>query len=419
MLTEQVQKALAQVENGKPEEGLKKLKKLLSSTDMTDELRFETAQYLHALGYLDEAVNIYRQLVEAYPEEDQLKLALAEAWSDRGQEEEALELLRQISSGSDQYLAGVLLSADILLQQGLHEVALHKVRKALEQHPEEKVLYQALGEIYFDQGEYSLALLNFNKGGQAPVKKLAECLAHLGRFEEALAKYQEALQEERDPQLLLGAGVVSFQMGAWAEAIGYFEKLIDHDPYFTSAYLYLVQAYYKINRLEDALDKADKGLRYDETNANLFYWRGFLLERKKETEEAKLSYLQAVELDPELSEAWEALLHLSIEQNQVDDALHYIKRLLEFSPDRADLWLKQGELLEELEEWDKAEQSYRKVLNLAPDHVEGLNRLADLLYAEGKRDEAISLWKKSLKINGDQWEIEERLERALEEDDRW
>jgi tetratricopeptide (TPR) repeat protein len=409
MIISQVQAALSEMEQGQPEKGLAKLKKLLSEKGMTDDLRYEVAQTLHGLGYLQEAATIYHQLLERYPKEDQLKVVLAEALCDSGQEEEALDLLRQVAAESEHYLAAVLLASDILMRQGLPEVAQYKIRQALKRFPEEKLLYQALGEIYFDQQEYSLALINFNKAGYTSSKKLAECYARIGQFEEALVQYQHALREEKDPDLLFGAGFVSFQLEEWNKAIEYFEELLDMDPYYTSAYPYLGRAYWQVNKANRALETVEKGLRYDETNATLFYLRGCLLQGLKEWKEAKLSFKQAVDLDPDLSEAWEALYKMSRDHDEAQEALPYLNALLELAPNRVDLWLEQGSLYEELERWKEAEQSYRQAIHLQPEHVEALNRLAFLLHAKGQREEAKRLWQRSLELNPDQWEIEEQL----------
>jgi len=290
-------------------------------------------------------------------------------------------------------------------------VALDKVRQALEQRPDEKLLYQALGEIYFNQGEYSLALLNFDKAGNTPPEKLAKCYAHLGRFEEALLQYEEVLKHKKEPSLLFEAGFVAYQMGEWEKCTSFFEDVIARDPYYVSVYPYLTQGYMKLNRYQKALETVEKGLRYDETNAHLFYLHGLLQQRFKNREEAKQSFTQAVRLDPELGEAWEALWVLSRDEEEPEEALKYVQELLKLYPERTDLWLAQGELHEELEQDREAEQSFREAYRLSPQDVEVINRLASFLYGQGKREEARKLWEKSLKLKPDQWEIEERLMR--------
>lgn len=376
---------------------------------MNDDLRYEIAQTFLAYGYPDEAVSLLKELSKRYPQEDELKLLLAEAYYEGGKEEEALDLLRQVPTTSGHYLAAILLMADIYLNQGLSEVALDKVRQALESWPEEKLLYQALGEIYFNQGEYSLALLNFVKAGETSPDKLAQCYAHLGRFEEALEQYEQALKQNKNISLLFGAGFVAFQMGEWEKCISFFEEVIDQDPYYVSVYPYLAQAYLKLNRRREALEKVEAGLRYDETNAQLFFLYGLLLKGAKQKAEAKRSFEEAVRLDPEYGEAWEALWSLSQEEDEPEETLHYLGELLELFPDRPDLWLAQGELYDRLEQFTEAEHSFQQAYRLAPQDVEVLNRFASFLHAQGKREEAKKMWTKSLAIQPDQWEIEEML----------
>ncbi|GGK24763.1 TPR repeat-containing protein YpiA [Caldalkalibacillus thermarum] len=416
-IVKETEQALRQLEQGKVDQGLAALKKLLEREEMSDELRFELATVLYSHGFLEDAISILRDLHHRYPAESELIVTLAEYYAEDGQEDEALALLREVPLDDENYLRAVLLSAEISLRQGLPEVAADKIRQVLKHYPEEKVLYQALGEIYYDQKEYALALLNFKKGTHTPLAKLADCYAHIGQLEEALTHYEQALKQQKTPDVLFGAGFVALRLEEWERAVQYLQDLLDMDPYYASAYIYLAQAYLKLNNLDQALATVEKGVRYDETNPQLFYLHGEILFKLKEYEEAEQALRHVLTLEPGHLQALEALIHLGKETGNDQQRLEGIRQLLELSPERPDLWYEQGRLYEELEEWEKARESYERGLSLAPDDVNLLNRLAYLLRDEGELTEAVRLWKKSLELQPDQWEIMDLLERYDQKED--
>ncbi|MDQ0337642.1 tetratricopeptide (TPR) repeat protein [Caldalkalibacillus uzonensis] len=411
VILKKAERALRQLEQGDVDQGLNAINELLDHRDMTDELRFELATALYSQGFVSEAIAILRDLYTRYPAESELMVTLAEYYAEDGQEDEALSHLREVPAEDDNYLRAVLLSAEISLRQGLTEVAEHKIRQAQSVYPEEKVLYQALGEIYYEQEEYALALLNFQKGTHTPLAKLADCYAHLGQLEEALTHYELALKQHRTPDVLFGAGFVAFRLKEWERAVNYFRDLLDIDPYYASAYVYLAQSYLKLNDIGQALATIEQGLRYDETNPQLFYLHGEVLLKQKKYEEAENALRYALELEPGHAQVLEALIQLSQETGDLRQCLAYLRQLLDISPERPDLWIEQGRLYEELEEWHEARDSYRQALTLVPDDVNVLNRLAYLLRDEGQLTEAVRLWKKSLVLQPDQWEIMDMIER--------
>lgn len=409
-MIKQLEEQFVYLQSGQVERALKNIKQMLQDPQMTDELRFNVAQYLYQFGFIEEALAIVKKLVKAYPDETELRLFLAELYMEHGDEDDALTLLNDILPEEEAFVRASLLKADLYLLQGLPEVAEYKLKQALEHYPDEPVLYSALGEVFYQQQNYQLAILHFQKGQTKPYDKLADCYAHLGRFEEALPLYEQALKSNEQLDLLFGHGFVAMQLGKWATACASLEKLLRKDPYYTSAYPLLIRAYLEQGKIEEALEAVEEGLTYDETNPELFYLKGELYLRQGEKEKAKLFFEECLQLDDTYGHALEKLLDLAEEEGDWSSCLNYCQRLRENSLERTDLLIRQGIYYEELEHWAEAEQSFREALEQNPDDVEALNRLAALLRAQGNRQEALALWKKSLSIEPEQWEIADMVE---------
>jgi pentatricopeptide repeat protein len=412
LIEERIEKYFDMLTSGMVEEALMKIKGLLKEPEMTDDGRFAIAQYYYQYGFLEHAIAIVQSLHEAYPDESELVLFLAELYMENGQEEEALPLLMLLSpEDEDDYIRAILLASEIYLIEGLFEVAEYKIKQALEYYPNEKVLHSALGEIFYQQENYSLAILNFQKGTEiSTYARLADCYAHVGQFEEALEYYEMAATTEgKSTDVLFGYGFVAHQLQKWDLSTSKFKHIIESDPYYTSVYPLLVDDYIQLGKMDEALRYLEMGLIYDKTNPQLYFVKGEILLKENQDEEAKQQFYAALDLDDTHVLAMEKLIAISQKEEDWDKTLSLLDKILAVVPERADLLLQMGKVYEELEEWGEAERCYRDSIAISDQDVESLNRLAFLLRDEGNVKEALDLWKKSLELSPEQWDIEELI----------
>ena len=94
--------------------------------------------------------------------------------------------------------------------------AIEAFRKALELDPNYGLVHNELGYIYLRRGDYPKAVEHLQKyaalspGEANPLDSLAEAYFWMGRLDESLAKYQEALKIKPDfDTSLFGAGYVA------------------------------------------------------------------------------------------------------------------------------------------------------------------------------------------------------------------
>jgi|GEM_PF-6362165 len=418
MIGDKIQRYFEMINAGMVEDALQNLKKLYNNPLLTDDQKFEMAQYYYQYGYLEEAMKIVEELRKKYPDESELILLLADIYIDAGQEDEIISLLHDIQPHEENdYIRAILLTAEIYLMQGFYEVAEKKIKEALRYYPEERILHSALGEIFYHQENYALALTSFKKGSEVSTyAKIADCYAHLGQFEDAVSFYEKALTTQPDQvDLLFGYGLVLHQLQEYEKAVTKFSKVVEIDPFFTSVYPILVDCYRKMNQHQKALEIADKGLTYDQQNPQLFYIKGEILASSEQLKEAEKQFHSALQLDDQFVPALDSLIRLYIMEENWEDGIHFLHKLLEVAPERGDAYLQLGSLYEEMEAWKKAEEVYREAIAIDRENVEAINKLAFLLRDEGQMEEAMSLWRESLRIDPEQWEIEELLNQYSEQ----
>src|SRR5699024_359422 len=256
------------------------------------------------LGLLNDARSILESLLDKYPDESDIKLALVEIYIDLEEDEQALSLLQEFEQSSDNYVASLLLSADLYQTQGLFEVAEQKLIEAKQLSPHDPLINFAQGELAFSIGNYQLAIVHYEKIYQETNElaevdislRLAESLAQVGEFEQALDYYKEAKIE--DPNELFQYGFIAYQIKRMDIAIKTWEELLARDPDYASVYSYLAEAYQEEGMVEQGYQTAIKGLEVDSLNKELLLTTASLARQFGDDQGSYRYARESVALDP-------------------------------------------------------------------------------------------------------------------------
>ena len=129
-------------------------------------------------------------------------------------------------------------------------------------------------------------------------------------------------------------GIVYSQMGRVQEAELSFKNALNKEPSRLSSRNYLAALDFQTHRLDDALRELDQSIKLDPTQPRAFYLRGVILENMGELTEAKESYTQALNLDPDLETAANNLAYiLANEGRDLEVALNWARVARRRQPD--------------------------------------------------------------------------------------
>ncbi|MDZ5712004.1 tetratricopeptide repeat protein [Jeotgalibacillus haloalkalitolerans] len=366
----------------------------------TDEEKYEAAEALFSLGFQEKSIELYEDLIELYPEETELTVLKAEAHAELDQIEEAMELLETITDSSEFYARAMLLSADLYHMQGLHEVSEQKLLKAYEADKSEEVIQFALAEFYIQQGRF-LEAIRFYKmlseqeiAGVIISKRLGECYSAGGSFEEALSYYEEALEHERDAETLFQYGFTAYQAGHNLTAAEVFEELIELDPDYHSAYKLLAHSYEHEEELSKALEAAEKGVKHDPFNKELFLTAGKLSLKTANEEKAESFLRQAIAIDPDYLEAALILNKVLLKQEKPDECLDIIQTVRESGEDDPQFLWDAAKAYELREDFSLASEEYKKAYVVYNDHSDFLEDYGNFLLEEGRHKDALDIYVK-------------------------
>lgn len=124
---------------------------------------------------------------------------------------------------------------------------------------------------------------------------------HKGRYEEALALFQQAATaDSQDYLAVYYVGLTYGKLGRYTESLPHLEKTVGLRPNFAPARQDLGVAYYQVQRYPEALAQLRVAERLTPTNGLVHYYSGLSAYRVKEHAAAQASLQRAAELDPAL-----------------------------------------------------------------------------------------------------------------------
>ena len=264
--------------------------------DGADEERLLLAEELEQLGFLEEAVSLYEKLLEDYPNEGELLVAAADIYINLDKEEEALSILSKINKEDPFYVQALMLQADLYESQGLFEVSERKLIEAEKIEPNEPVIQFALAEFYASIGKFAEAVYKYEQileyseeiGNVNIHQRLADVHATAGEFEKALDYYEHALKEKLDIDVLFGYGFTAYRAGYYQKAIEKFTEVKELDSEYQSLYLPLARSYEHEEDLTNALKAAKEGISVNPYQKELYQFAGKISLKQGEEEEAEV-----------------------------------------------------------------------------------------------------------------------------------
>ncbi|WP_377345702.1 tetratricopeptide repeat protein [Pontibacillus salicampi] len=410
-----IEEAIQFMNEGKSDKAIDTLRTELSRAN--DEEKYTIAEMFLQWGMTDDAQEILQDLKQKYPEEHELTIMLAEIYVDQEQDEYAIDLLNEITEESEEYLGALVQLADLYQSQGLFEVAEQKLLAAKDLAPNEPVIDFGLGELAFSQGEYQKSIPYYERSirrnsqiGETEIPlRLAEAYAMLGDYEQSLDYFQATT--DTSPDVLFRYGFTAYRSNRNDIAMRVWKKLIEEDPFYQSAYPLLAEAQELDGLIEEAYETAQKGLKKDEFNKDLYLQAGKLAFRMENKLEGYQLIRQAISLDPGHRESVVFLVERLKEDGDyeaIKDVLEHIMEMNEIEP------MYQWELARannELEYFNEALNGYEEAYNAFKDDSDFLKEYGYFLVEEGKVNEAHTVFSRYLEIEPTDEDVREFMSR--------
>jgi tetratricopeptide (TPR) repeat protein len=267
------------------------------------------AMQYHQAGQLPAAAQLYRQVLQDYPDHADTLYRLASICLALGWFTESAESYQKLLRLTPNTPA---LHADLgiaFAQLGRLEEAAACFRHALSLDPYYAEAYNNLGLVLAQQGRIDEAVANYRQslhlrpGNALAHNNLGNVLRDRGQLDEALDCYREAVRlHPQYAEAYNNGGIAFAKQGKFEDAASCFQEALRLRPNYAKAHSNLGNALKNLGRLEDSLACYREALRLEPNYAEAHNNLGAAVVAVGQLKEALANYDQAVRLNPEYAE---------------------------------------------------------------------------------------------------------------------
>jgi tetratricopeptide (TPR) repeat protein len=338
--------------------------------------------YIKAERY-NEAVRLYRGLIERDGQNEGARVALVHVYLLQKNDSQAIAELNQLKTITEQPQRVDLTIARLYAKQKQYDRAIAIVEKILVKED-------------LPEARYFLAVLQIQKG------RLAKALKQVRLIKPSAPEYADAfileiriLREQdksEEAKLLLQEQI---QAG----------RLRNSEHYIMLAALYQMEG-------RDDLSKSTllQGIAVFPNDENLLYEYGLLLESDGDHDAALAVMQKIIEIKPDHAAALNFVGYSWADTEvNLDQALDYIQRAIELKPENGYIHDSLGWVYYRLGKLDQAIKALQTAVKLSPDDAAIHDHLGDVYLESGRIREALQTYRKALKLSRDDEQEKKRI----------
>ena len=372
-------------------------------------------------GQADAALEQYKVIADANPEDAQTYVRIGEIYRKQGKYDLALDSLKKAELMVPDSLEAPYDIAAIYQAQGRYDEAVPIMRDLLKksEKPDGKysngersnraVFLERLGTIYRDQGNNQAANETFREivalGGDDNIERgyqqIIDTWREAKEWQKALDTAKEAVQKlgtSRDLKMVLAAQQAD--MGEADKALKDVRGMLKGDAGDRQVYIALAQMNTRLRRFSDAgqaLDKAEQLSSKTDDKEYVWFLRGSTFEREKRYSEAEEQFKKVLASDPEHASALNYLGYMLADQNmKLEEALGYIKRAVDLDPANGAYLDSLGWAYFRLGKYELAEDNLLKASQKINTDPTVHDHLGDLYQKTGRLKLAATHWERAL-----------------------
>ena len=339
-----------------------------------DSVYFDSEEFEYIIDHYTQHNQLKRsrQAVEMamaqHPESNMLKIKYARQYLLENDAQRAFDIMQHVERIDDDEDPDYFLTlGSCLAMLGKSEEALQNYFNALPYFDEDEKfeLYNAIAYEYQHMQKYDLALDFYNKA--LPFAEDNDTIYH-----EIRCCYLSAGRKE--------------------EALAYFQGLIDNDPYNSKAWTntHLSDIYYDLGRYKEAIDTLEEALRNGVETSMIHTTIGDCYYRLNDLQTAEEHFNKALEINEMIGSGWAGLGYVYSDRGYSKKAIRFFEKALELEPWETDHLYSIATDYMKLKEYDKAMECLLKIQEQTPNDADAYYYIADLYGQQDKIDEAIN-----------------------------
>jgi tetratricopeptide (TPR) repeat protein len=378
------------------------------------------AQNLMNDGQTDAALDQYKIIADANPEDAQTYLRMAEIYRKQGKFDQALDSLKKAETMVQDSIEVPYQIATVYQAQGRDEEAAQTLKQLLDktekadgnytqgEKSNRAVFLERLGTIYREMGNNQSALDTFRKmlplGDDNAVRgyqQIIDTYRESKQWPQATAAAKEAVQKlpnDRGLKMVLASQLAD--TGQADTAIEQVKALLKGNADDREVYIALSQMYTRLkrwNEAEQAINKAEQLSTKPEDKMYAVFVKGSVYEREKKYEQAEEAFKHVLSSDPQNAVALNYLGYMLGDRGVLlDEALNYVKKAIDLDPANGAYLDSLGWAYYKLGKYDLAEQNLSKAVQRTPNDPTVQDHLGDVYQKVGRLKQAAAHWERAL-----------------------
>ncbi|OGI09964.1 MAG: hypothetical protein A2Y40_02035 [Candidatus Margulisbacteria bacterium GWF2_35_9] len=302
---------------------------------------------------------------------EQMQYDMACLLDTQGQVNEAVELFRQIIAINPNHMMCHYKLANICIVRGETEAAISHYNKILDIKPD------------FYEANYMLGII----------------FKDLGKEKEAIIEFQKAIDGK--PELVesyFGMVECLIRDGQKENAIKILKRIIQIKPHFSEAYFNLGVLFEESGQLQPAISNFKKAIKLNPNNVMFYYNLANVLKRNRDFPEAILYFQAALRLKNDSFEIHYNLANTYNSLANYDQAIDHYQQVIKLRPDFVAAYFNLGNVYKDTNRNSEAVIQYETVIKLKPDFVEACNNLGQIYYKQGNYGKAMDQYRNAIRV---------------------
>jgi len=370
-----------------------------------EDLEFIIEHYLH-LGELQNAKNALQFALKLHPDNSYLQCKKARIYTNLGRFDEALDLIEKYQEIGNP--AHIFTKAEILLKTDHRTEAIILFRQLIDSYIDDDLAEVCLDIVmmlhvfqdYHNSDYFIQKGLEKDPSNLDLLVEYAVDLEQRSETEEAISIYNRIL--DIDPYKTSAwfcLGLLHFNLEHYREALDAFDFNIAINPNDTIAWLQKGHCYFNLEDYEPSIKAYKKYLADYPEDSIVTSFLGECYENCEDFDLALTCFLQAAKLNPENGDAWLGAAICLVEKEEYQKAFDYIKKSIDANPESAEGYAVLGEIMDKNNLSDEAKIAYLHSLELDQKQPDTWKELGDLYMQSGDFDQAVPCYEKAFELD--------------------
>jgi len=335
-------------------------------------------------GQVNAALDQYKVIADANPEDAQTYLRISEIYRRQGKYDDALDSLKKAQAMVPDALEVPYNIAVVYQAQGRYDESvkllqdlLKKTEKAENSYSQadrnnRAIFIERLGMVYRDQENYQAAVDTFRRmiplgddNARTAYQDVIDTYREAKQWPQATAAAKEAAQKlpnDRELRMVLDAQLAD--TGDPEKPLADVRSLLKGTPEDREVYLRLAIMSTRLKRwndAEEALSKAEKLSNKAEDKEYVYFLRGSTFERQKKYDEAEVEFKKILTVNPQNAMTLNYLGYMNADRGvQLEESLNQIKQAVTLEPTNGAYLDSLGWAYFKLGKYDLAEETLNK-----------------------------------------------------------